>query len=76
MSTYTVIWRDNGEDFMFTEVSTSADPKQLSSLEWVLEAADVEYADWDEQSQILAKAELLYGYELLSVLVGTPTYVH
>jgi hypothetical protein len=70
MNNYTVIWRDEGDDFMITYVTTSKHPADMTPLEWVLEAADVEYAEWSEQEQIESKAELLNGYDLLDVLPG------
>jgi len=76
MATYTVIWRDAGDDYMFTEVDLGIlDPLQMSNLEWVLEAADVEYSEWSEAEQIQAKADLLDGFELLAVVVGSLQHV-
>ena len=73
MQTYTVIWRDNGDEFMFTEVQTTDDPADIPTIGWVQTAAAVEYADWDEADRIAAIADLLTdGFELLDVLVGTP----
>lgn len=73
---YTVIWRDAGDDFMFTEVDLGIlDPLQMSNLEWVLEAANVEYGEWSEAEQTKAKADLLDGYDLLAVVVGSLQYV-
>ncbi len=72
MNTYTVIWRDAGEDFMFTEVTTAVDPAELTNTDWVVMAGEVEYAQWDDADRIAALADLLDGYELLDVLVGTP----
>lgn len=71
MQSYTVIWRDNGDDFMFTEVQTVDDPADVPNIGWVQTAAAVEYADWDEADRIAAIAELLTdGYELLDVVKG------
>ncbi len=72
MNTYTVIWRDSGDDFMFTEVTTAVDPAELTNTDWVVMAGEVEYAQWDDADRIAALADLLDGYELLDVLVGTP----
>lgn len=71
MQSYTVIWRDAGDDFMFTEVQTIDDPADVPNIGWVQTAASVEYADWDEADRIQAIAELLTsGYELLDVVKG------
>ncbi len=72
MNTYTVIWRDSGDDFMFTEVTTAVDPAELTNTDWVVMAGEVEYAQWDDADHVAALADLLDGYELLDVLVGTP----
>jgi len=69
---YTVIWRDNGDDFMLTTVRTAVEPPELTSTDWVIMAGEVEYAEWDAADRIAALADLLDGYELLDVLVGTP----
>jgi hypothetical protein len=74
---YTVVWRDDGDDYMFTPVDIGVlDPLQLSAIEWALAAADVEYAEFDESEQTAAKADLLDGFELLAVFAGEPEYVY
>lgn len=71
MQTYTVIWRDGGDDYMFTEVQTSDDPADVPSIGWVQTAASVEYGQWDEVDRIAAIADLLdNGYDLLDVVKG------
>lgn len=76
MQTYTVIWRDNGDDFMFTEVQTNDDPVTVLNIDWVQRAAEVEYAEWDEASRIATIADLLMeGYDLLAVVKGELEYV-
>ena len=69
---YTVIWRDGGDDFMFTTVRTSVEPAELTNTDWVIMAGEVEYSEWDEADRVAALADLLDGYELLDVLVGVP----
>ncbi len=71
MMIYTVIWRD-GDEFMFTHVTTAVEPEELTNTDWVIMAGEVEYAEWDEADRIAALADLLDGYELLDVLYGTP----
>lgn len=76
MTIYTVIWRDDGDDYMFTEVDLGIlDPLQMSNLEWVLEAANIEYSEWSETEQIQAKADLIEHFELLAVVVGSLQHV-
>jgi hypothetical protein len=75
MKTYTVIWRDGGDDFMLTEVETDVDPNLMTNGDWVFLAGEVEYAEWDEVDRVTALAILLDGYELLDVLVGHPESV-
>ncbi len=72
MTTYTVIWRDGGDDFMFTTVNTAVEPSDMTSTDWVILAAEVEYADWDEVDRVAAIADLLDGFDLLDVLIGEP----
>jgi hypothetical protein len=72
MTTYTVIWRDDSDDFMFTEVKTAVEPAELTSTDWVIMAGEIEYAEWEETERVVALAALLDGFELLDVLVGTP----
>jgi hypothetical protein len=72
MTTYTVIWRDNGDDFMLTTVNTAVEPSDMTNTDWVLLAGEVEYADWDEVDRVAALADLLDGFDLLDVLVGAP----
>lgn len=72
MTTYTVIWRDSGEEFMFTEVTTAVEPAELTTTDWVVMAGEVEYAEWSVEERIAALADLLDGYELLDVLIGEP----
>ncbi len=72
MTTYTVIWRDGGDDFMLTTVNTAVEPSDMTSTDWVILAGEVEYADWDEVDRVAALADLLDGFDLLDVLVGEP----
>jgi len=72
MTTYTVIWRDGGDDFMLTTVNTAVEPSDMTNTDWVILAAEVEYADWDEVDRVAAIADLLDGFDLLDVLVGEP----
>lgn len=69
---YTVIWRDGGDDFMLTTVRTAIEPAELTNMDWVIMAGEVEYAQWDEVDRVAALADLLDGYDLLDVLVGVP----
>jgi hypothetical protein len=76
MQSYTVIWRDAGDDYMFTVVATSDDPADVPNIGWVQTAAMVEYADWDEADRIAAIGDLITeGYELLAVVKGELEYV-
>lgn len=72
MTTYTVIWRDGGDDFMLTQVNTAVEPSDMTNTDWVILAAEVEYADWDEVDRVAAIADLLDGFDLLDVLIGAP----
>jgi hypothetical protein len=75
MRTYTVIWRDNGDDYMFTTVTTDLHPSNIANNEWVAMSAAVEYAQWDEEDRESAILSLKEGYDLLDVLLGVPISV-
>jgi hypothetical protein len=70
MKSYTVIWRDGGDEYMFTEVSTDVDPNLMTNGDWAFLAGQVEYADWGDVDRLAAMEDLLDDYELLNVLVG------
>jgi hypothetical protein len=57
---------------MLTTVNTAVEPSDMTSTDWVILAAEVEYADWDEVDRVAAIADLLDGFDLLDVLVGEP----
>ncbi len=70
MQTYTVIWRDQSDEYMFTEVETIDDPMDLSSLNWVQTAASIEYADYPPEELRDILDDLENGYDLLDVVKG------
>ena len=71
MQTYTVIWRDQSDDYMFTEVETTDNPADLSSLNWVQTAASIEYADYaPEELRDILDDLAENGYDLLDVVKG------
>lgn len=70
MQTYTVIWRDQSDEYMFTEVETIDDPMDLSSLNWVQTAASIEYADYPPEELKDILDDLENGYDLLDVVKG------
>ena len=70
MQTYTVIWGDQSDEYMFTEVETTDDPRDLSSLNWVQTAASIEYADYPPEELKDILDDLENGYDLLDVVKG------
>lgn len=73
---YTVIWRDGGDFYTVTVVDTDKDPAQISSLDWVLMAAEVEYALWDESDKNDALDYIEnHSYDFIGVLKGEPEWV-
>ena len=76
MKTYTVIWRDTGDEFMFTDVYLEGNPNGMSTWGWIELAAAIEYIDFatDEYEEIM-KGLLERGYDLLAVVVGPLTHV-
>ena len=70
MKSYVVIWRDGGDEYMFTEVKTDVDPNLMTNSDWAFLAGQVEYAKWGDPDRLAAMEDLLDEYELLNVLVG------
>ena len=70
MQKYTVIWRDQSDEYMFTEVETTDDPTDLSSLNWVQTAASIEYTDYPPEELKDILDDLENGYDLLDVVKG------
>ena len=71
MQTYTVIWGDQSDEYMFTEIETADDPADLSSLNWVQTAASIEYADYPpEELKDILDDLAKNGYDLLDVVKG------
>jgi hypothetical protein len=66
---YTVIWKDDGDDYMFTEVNVPKhiDPFSIDKDMWVDQAYRVEYSgDLFDGSNLPS----LVGYEFLAVVKG------
>ena len=71
MQIYTVIWRDQSDEYMFTEVETTDNPADLSSLNWVQTAASIEYAGYEPEELVDILDDLAEnGYDLLDVIKG------
>jgi predicted DNA-binding protein (MmcQ/YjbR family) len=61
MSTYLVVWRQDHDNFIHSEVDLGiVDPMQMSNNEWVTEAAKSEGYTAEELSDLLR-----HGYELI-----------
>lgn len=76
MAEYQVIWRDQSDDFMITQVSVETDHMDLSTFDWVMMAASVEYAAFDEESFVIAMNELhSMGYDFIGVLPGDVNWI-
>jgi hypothetical protein len=79
MKQYTVIWRDNGDDYMVTtvELGDVIDARQMSTNEWadLAYAAECKSNDWTEEDMedYLPSRD---GYDLISVIVGVPEYIY
>lgn len=76
MQTYTVIWRDSGDDYMITTVAVNQDQAaNMSSQDFVLMAAETEYAEFEDKADILADIEE-NGYDLIGVIFGEAVWVY
>lgn len=70
MKTFTVIWRDNGDDYFATKVEIEDDMEgQFEESDFVMMAAEVEYAD-DEDRVALLDELSEKGYDLIGVIRG------
>jgi hypothetical protein len=72
--TYTVIWKDDGDDYMFTEVKVPKhiDPFSIDKDMWVDQAYRVEYdGDLFDESNLPS----IVGYEFLAVVKGPLDYI-
>lgn len=79
MQNYTVIWRDNGDEFIITEFEADIeDDTNTSPDEWVTKAATQEaiVANYtQEQIDDEVSALLEQGYDLITVIRGKVDYV-
>lgn len=75
MQKYTVIWRDQGDDYIITVVEVPEEQGgNMSNKEFMLAAAEIEYAGFEDKDEALEDIEE-YGYELLGVILGEPVWV-
>jgi hypothetical protein len=79
MAKFTVIWRDNGDDFMVTlvELGDAVDARQVSTNEWadMAHRIECEHSDWSEEEieQYLPSRD---GYDLISVIRGELDFIY
>ena len=79
MAQYTVIWRDNGDDYMVTtvELADDRDPHSVDNNEWADLAYAAECADNDWTAEDMAGyLPSNDGYDMISVIVGVPEYIY
>lgn len=75
MQIYTVIWRDDSDDYMSTEVMVNENiAVSMTQQDFVLEAAKVEYAGFEELDDILDDLTE-NGYDLIGVIIGEVSWV-
>lgn len=78
MQKFTVIWRDNGDDFMVTlvELEDSVNPLMLSTNTWadMAHRVECEHSDWSEE-EIEEYLPSRDGYELISVVRGELDFI-
>ena len=76
MQEYTVIWRDNGDDYMITTIEV---PKEqainMTGKDFVLASAEIEYEGFEDKADFIENVEE-NGYELLGVILGKVTWVY
>jgi hypothetical protein len=72
--TYTVIWKDDGDDYMLTDVLVPKhiDPFSIDKDMWVDQAYRVEYdGDLFDESNLPS----IVGYKFLAVVKGPLDYI-
>ena len=78
MAQFTVIWRDNGDDFMVTtvELEDTVNPDMLSTNTWadMAWAAEQTAAGMPEDEWGVAPSEA--GYDMISVIRGVPEFIY
>jgi hypothetical protein len=78
MAKYTVIWRDNGDEFMVTtvEMADEVDPQQVDNNDWAdlahLAECNANGIPLDESEFSAARD----GYDLITVIKGVPDFVY
>ncbi len=75
MQKYTVIWRDQGDDYIITVVAVPEEQAgNMNSQDFVRLAAETEYEDFEDRNEILEDIEE-NGYDLIGVILGEPVWV-
>jgi len=74
-SYFTVIWRDQGDEYMVTTVDVPEEQAgNMTSQDFVLEAARVEYAGFEDLEDTLDDL-IEKGYDLIGVILGEVAWV-
>lgn len=69
MSKYTVIWRDNGDEYYVTEINASAN-SSWSQDDYIFVAAVEEYSQYEENPEDMAAKVVAEGYDCIGVFMG------
>jgi len=76
MQKYTVIWRDQGDDFIVTVVEVPEEQGgNMNSQDFVRLAAEIEYDGFEDKDEILEDIEE-NGYDLVGVIFGEAVWVY
>ena len=75
MAKFTVIWRDDGDEFITTivEIFVSPDLARFSRAEWVDLAYAVECGGEEVESEYLPSRD---GYDLIAVIAGEVDFIY
>ena len=77
MTTYHVIWRDAGDEFIVTALDLHENvANDMTSQDFVLAAATLEHEGSEEELAEWLEEIKTDGYELIGIFVGDVEWIH
>jgi hypothetical protein len=77
MTTYNVIWRDAGDEFIVTALDLHENvANDMTSQDYVLAAATLEHEGSEEELAEWIEELKTDGYDLIGVFVGDVDWIH
>jgi hypothetical protein len=76
MTTYTVIWRDTGDEFIVTALDLHENvANDMTSQDFVLAAATLEHEGSEEELAEWLEDIKTHGYELIGIFAGDVDWI-